>query len=67
MQVGADRNMCACVFFYLLHIEYQNLHSTSKGRTFYRSEDILTGPCNFKGLSEGSDLVLRLGLKLGLG
>lgn len=30
-------------------------------------EDVLAGPHNFKSLFEGKDLVLKLGLKLGLG
>lgn len=59
--------MCVCVFLYMLHTDYQNLHSTSKGRTFLRSEDILTGPHIFKGLFEDPDVVLMLRLTLGFG
>lgn len=33
-----------CVFLYFLHVECQTMHSTSKGRTFLGSEDILAGP-----------------------
>lgn len=44
---------CECVFLYLLHTQYQYSHSTSKLRTFLKSEHILTGPRNFKGLFEG--------------
>lgn len=40
--------------------------STSKVNPFLGSEDILNGPHTFKGLSGGSDLVLRLRLEMGL-
>lgn len=40
--------VCACVFLYLLHIAYQNPHSTSKVRRFLESEDIFSGPNNYK-------------------
>lgn len=55
------------VFFYLhLHTEYRSMHPTSKGG-FLSREDILTAPHNFKGLFEGSYMVLRLRFELGLG
>lgn len=38
----------ACVFLNLQLSEYQNLHYTSKVRTFFASEEILAGPHNFK-------------------
>ena len=44
----------------------KNTHSTQKVRTFLGSEDILAGPCNFRGLLEGGGS-LKLGLELGLG
>lgn len=39
-----------CVFFYLLHIEYQNTDSSSKVRRILQSGAILADPLNFKGL-----------------
>lgn len=64
---GVCECVCVCVFLYSLHTEYQNLHSTSKVRTFWGHEDILACPYNFKGLFAGWDMVLRLKLELGLG
>lgn len=32
-------SMCVCVFFNLRHVEFQNIHSTSKVRTFSECED----------------------------
>lgn len=37
----------ACVFSYLLHVEHQNVLSSSNVTTFLVSEDILAGPHNF--------------------
>lgn len=62
-----DRIVCVCESFYLLHIDYQNTHSTSKVRTCLGSEEALADPHNFKGLFKGLDLVLGLGLELGIG
>lgn len=33
-----------CVFLYILHIDYQNTHSTSNVLTFLGGVDILAGP-----------------------
>lgn len=40
--------VCLCLFLHLLYTEYQNLHSTTKVRTFLGREYILAGPDNFK-------------------
>lgn len=42
------KSVCVCVCMLLLHIEYQNLHSTSKEGAFVEIEHILAGPHNFK-------------------
>lgn len=52
-KLGIETDMCACVFVYLLHTEYQNTHSTSKVSTFLGNKDNMTGPHIFKGLYEG--------------
>lgn len=51
-------NGCECVWVcvFLQNIEYRNLHSTTKVRTFSRLEDILAGPQNFQGLFESSEM-----------
>ena len=58
--------VCVCLCVHLLHPEFQNIHSTSKVRTFVGSENVLAGTHNLKGLFKGQGLVLRLGLGLGL-
>lgn len=52
-----------CVFLYLLHMGYENIHFTQNVRTHWGSEAILASPHKFKGLTEGKDieLILRLG------
>lgn len=59
-----------CVFFHLLHTEYQNMHSTSKV-TFLGSEDILAGSHKVKslveGLRPGFKVEVRVGFRLGSG
>lgn len=44
--------MCVCVsvFLPMLHTEYQNLHYSSKVRTFL---EVSNGPYNLKGLFDG--------------
>lgn len=59
--------LCMCLFLYILRTEYQNIRTTGKMRTFLGAEDILAGLCKFKGLFEGSDWVLRLGLEMVFG
>lgn len=49
----STHTVCACVFLYMLCIEYKNMHFTSRVRTFLASGDILSGPDNYKGLFEG--------------
>lgn len=39
----------------------QNALSATRVTTFLGSEDVLAGPHSFKGLFEGSDLILGLG------
>lgn len=54
--------MCVCVPLYLLHIEYQDINSTSKVKTFLR---ILAGPQNFRSVCK--DLVeVRIGFGYGV-
>lgn len=38
------------VSLYLLHVEFQNTHSTIKVRTFLQCGALLAGPHNFKGV-----------------
>lgn len=49
-----------CVFLYLLHMGYKNIHFTQNVRTHWGSEAILDSPHK---LTEGKDieLILRLG------
>lgn len=44
--------VCLCVVVVVLPTEYQNLHFTSNIRTFWGSEDILSGPYIFQSLFE---------------
>lgn len=57
--------MCVCEreCLYLLHSEDQNKFLVNRVKALLESEDILDGPHNFKGLFEGSDLVLRVRLE----
>lgn len=57
-----------CVFLYLLHMGYENIHFTQNVWTRWGSEAILASPHKFKGLTEGKDteLILRLGSGLGV-
>lgn len=65
LKQGVCLRVCVCPC--ICYTKHQNLHSTRKGRPFLGSEAFFAGPQNSKGLFEGSDLVLRLGLELGLG
>lgn len=50
-----------CVFSYLPLVEYQNMHSISKGRTFLGCEDILASPHKFNDLFKvGTGLGVRV-------
>lgn len=40
--------VCVCVFIYLPHVDYQNIHSTRKMSTYLGSVDIFTSPYNTK-------------------
>lgn len=51
--------VCVCVSLHLQH-EYQNTHSPSKEGTFLHSGAIFAGCHNFKGLSDGIGMVLRV-------
>lgn len=53
-RVEESSNACVCVYVCLsvLCIEYQNMDFTRKVRTDLGSEAILSGPNNFKALSE---------------
>lgn len=42
-----NRCVCVCSRLYLLHIECQNTHSTSRMKTFVESEEISIWPHNF--------------------
>ncbi len=59
--------VCVCVFLYLHLSENQREFLTKGVRLFLGSEDILAGPHYVTRFFEGKDLVLALGLELGLG
>lgn len=46
--MGESREISVCV--YMLCIDFQNMHSTSKVKTVLGREAILSGPYNFKAL-----------------
>lgn len=58
--------VCVCLCVLILAAYWVPRYSlcTTKGGTFYENKDILAAPHNFKGLVEGWDLLLRLGLEL---
>lgn len=64
---SASVRVCVFVFSYLTHTDYKDMHFNSKVRTFFRNENILTGPQNFKGGFKGKSLVLWSGLGSGAG
>ena len=52
LSLGASLGVCVCVFFYLLHAEYQNIQFNSKVRTSWS-------------LKHSWVLVLRAGVQTG--
>ena len=54
------------MFLYLLCTEHQNLSSSSKLRTFLGSKDFVASSNNLRSVFKGVDMVLWLGLELGL-
>lgn len=57
----ADSKNHTPILWYMRHVESQNTYLICKVRTF------LSGSHSFSGLFEGSGLVLRLRLEVGLG
>lgn len=49
---GRPVHVCVCVFLYVLHIDYQSVHSTGKLRPFLGSEELMAGLAgiNVKGI-----------------